>query len=329
MPHRPALRADRTMPRQIRAARFFWKMPRYTTSHVKCAIAPPQSLNQPQAPNLNQLQGLVPNGYLMVQWSDQTMPPRRGRVNCEIGQVDREVPLPGGLPDHRCEVAMDGGVVGQLRVERSDENSALARHHRLALVPHERGDGGADPADPRRPNEHHFDGPRTVAEVGLPFRLEALLLPAVGIAHGRDVDESQRWLLRAFHIARQEDEPGAGAHDGLARSVELLQGRHELPIIEELEQRRALPAGHDETSDLVELPGQPHLDRLDAEPIESFAVEVEVALQGEHADAHGLTRCAPYQPRVWSRSDSLSLEVSIPCMASPKSSETLARMSAS
>src|SRR5215467_2574672 len=106
MPHRPALRADRTMPRQIRAARFFWKMPRYTTSHVKCAIAPPQSLNQPQAPNLNQpqaqslnqpqapslnqpqapslnqpqapslnqpqapslnqLQGLVPNGHLMV-----------------------------------------------------------------------------------------------------------------------------------------------------------------------------------------------------------------------------------------------------------------------
>src|SRR5499427_8810643 len=269
MPHRPALRADRTMPRQIRAARFFWKMPRYTTSHVKCAIAPPQSLNQPQAPSLNRPQApslnrpqapssnspraLVPNGHLMVRWSDQTMPPRRGRVNREIGQVDREVPLPGGLPDHRCEVAMDGGVVGQLRVERSDENSALARHHRLALVPHERGDGGADPADPRRPNEHHFDGPRTVAEVGLPFRLEALLLPAVGVAHGRDVDESQRRLLRAFHIARQEDEPGAGAHDGLARSVELLQGRHELPFIEELEQRRALPAGHDETSDLVEL----------------------------------------------------------------------------
>src|SRR5215470_13824748 len=183
MPHRPAFRAERTMPRQIRAARFFWKMPRYTTSHVKCAIAPPQNLNRlqapnlnrPQAPSLNQPRALVPNGHLMVRWSDQTMPPLGGRVNREIGQGDREVPLPRGLPHHRREVAMDGGVVGQLRVERSDENSALARHHCLALVPHERGDGGADPADPRRPNEHHFDGPRTLAEVGLPFRLEALL----------------------------------------------------------------------------------------------------------------------------------------------------------
>src|SRR5262249_7423749 len=112
--------------------------------------------------------------------------------------------------------------------------------------------------------------------------------------------------------------------------MELLQGRHELPLVEELEQRRALPAGHDETSDLVELPGQPHLDRLDPEPVEGLLMEAEVALQGEHADAHGCAPdAAPYQPRVWSRSDSLSLEVSMPCMASPRSSETLARMSAS
>src|SRR5215471_3309752 len=303
MPHRPALRADRTMPRQIRAARFFWKMPRYTTSHVKCAIAPPQSLNQPQAPNLNQLQALVPHGHLMVRWADQTMPPRGGPVNREIGQLEREVPLPGGLPDHRREVAMDGGVVGQLRVEGSDEDSALACHHRLALVPHERGDGGAGPADARRPNEDHLDGPRTLAEIGLPFRLEAFLLPAVGIAHRRDIDEPQRRLPRALHVARQEDEPGAGAHDGPACGVELLQGRHELPFIEELEQRRALPAGHDETSDLVELPGQPHLDRLDAEPVESLAVEVEVALQGEHADAHGLARCRPLPTNPGSGAD--------------------------
>src|SRR6266446_5984051 len=44
MPHRPALRAESTMPRQMRAARFFWKMLRYTTSQVKCAI--PSSSNE-------------------------------------------------------------------------------------------------------------------------------------------------------------------------------------------------------------------------------------------------------------------------------------------
>src|SRR5258705_7069173 len=44
MPTRPALRAESTMPRQMRAARFFWKMPRYTTSQVKCAM--PSSSNE-------------------------------------------------------------------------------------------------------------------------------------------------------------------------------------------------------------------------------------------------------------------------------------------
>src|SRR6266852_5082951 len=35
MPQRSALRADNTMPRTMRAARFFWKMPRYTTSQIR------------------------------------------------------------------------------------------------------------------------------------------------------------------------------------------------------------------------------------------------------------------------------------------------------
>src|SRR5437773_6150878 len=35
MPQRSALRADKTMPRTMRAARFFWKMPRYTTSQIR------------------------------------------------------------------------------------------------------------------------------------------------------------------------------------------------------------------------------------------------------------------------------------------------------
>src|SRR5262252_5993212 len=196
--------------------------------------------------------------------------------------------LPGGLLHHSREETMHGGIVGQFGMKGGHDDRALPSHHDLVTVPGQRGDAGADPADARSSNEDHLDGPRAFPEVGLPFRLEAFLLTAVGVAHGRDVDHPQRGLLRA------------------------------------------LPAGHDETSNLVELPGQPHLDRLDTEPVEGLAMEVEVTLQGEHADAHGWApEAAPYQPRVWSRSDSLSLEVSIPCMASPRSSETLARMSAS
>src|SRR2546422_338300 len=35
MPQRPAFRELSTMPRVIRAARFFWKIPRYTTSQIR------------------------------------------------------------------------------------------------------------------------------------------------------------------------------------------------------------------------------------------------------------------------------------------------------
>src|SRR4030095_3970731 len=38
MPPGADLRAESTMPRAIRAARFFWKMPRYTTSQIRAAI---------------------------------------------------------------------------------------------------------------------------------------------------------------------------------------------------------------------------------------------------------------------------------------------------
>src|SRR6266478_4774184 len=59
----------------------------------------------------------------------------------------------------------------------------------------------------------------------------------------------------------------------------------------------AFSPGHDEASDLVELPRQPDLDRLETEPVERLAVQVEVALEGEHADDHAVAR----SPRTTSR----------------------------
>src|SRR5215475_3821100 len=174
-----------------------------------------------------------------------------------------------------------------------NNHRALTGHDALTAMHDERSHLRAHPPDAWSPDEDHLDGPATFAKIRLPFRLEALLLPAVCVPLGRDIDEAERRLPRAFHVAGQEYKAGARAHDGLARRVELLERRHEIPFVEELEQGRALPAGHDEPAELVELPGQPDLDRLDAEPVEGLPVQVEVALEGEHAYGHGALLTPP------------------------------------
>src|SRR5262249_45892096 len=79
---------------------------------------------------------------------------------------------------------------------------------------------------------------------------------------------------------------------------------------------------YDETVDVPELLGLTYFDRLDlagaalaAAARERLGVQIEVALEREDADAH-------YQPRVCMRSFSASLLVSMPTMASPRSSLT-------
>src|SRR5262249_61123231 len=78
-----------------------------------------------------------------------------------------------------------------------------------------------------------------------------------------------------------------------------------------------------------QLAGLPDLGGVHAQAPERLGVLREVALESEDPDAHGCALAALYQPRVASRSFSPSVDISIPGMASPRSSETLARTSAS
>src|SRR4029077_9560037 len=96
------------------------------------------------------------------------------------------------------------------------------------------------------------------------------------------------------------------------------------PLVHELEQGRALPARDDETVDVRQLFGLANLDGLDATTRQRLAVQREIALKGEDAD---LQTC--YQPLVWRSSDSASLEVSMPAIASPRSSLTFTSTSGS
>src|SRR5688572_7731633 len=203
--------------------------------------------------------------------------------------VSRKKSPRGSTPafaDHSGEVVVHFGLVRQLRVKGSDEDRALAGHHALVPVVSQRRHRRTHPPDAGCPNEHHLERSPPRTEVPLADRLEGLLLATVRIALRSDIDESERELGGTLDVPGEQDQPGAGAEDGLARRVELLERRHELPRVEQLEKGRALSPGHDEAGHLVELTGHPHLGRVDADPVERLPVEGEVSLEREHADLH-------------------------------------------
>src|SRR5204862_5100772 len=144
----------------------------------------------------------------------------------------------------------------------------------------------------RRPDEEHLDARVDAVEPRHPRGLERLALAPVRVALDGDVNEPERELPRALDLARQDDEPRAGAEERLAGAMELLDRRHEVPRVDELEQGRGLAPGDDQPVDGVELGGLAHLHRLDAALLQRLRVQPEVALEGENADPHR------YQPLV-------------------------------
>ena len=100
---------------------------------------------------------------------------------------------------------MQPRVVGQLRVERGDEEPALAREHRPAVDLGEHLDVRADLLDPRRADE---DRPQRLVLAGhLEVGLERRDLASEGVAPHRDVDQPEV-------VAVEHDHPGARAEDG-------------------------------------------------------------------------------------------------------------------
>ena len=97
-------------------------------------------------------------------------------------------------------------VVGQLRMERRDEEPPLAREHRPAVDLGEHLDARADVLDPRRADE---DGPHRLAlALELEIRLERRDLAAEGVAPDRQIDEPEMVAVEDDHPrARPEDRP--------------------------------------------------------------------------------------------------------------------------
>src|SRR5438067_6829706 len=79
-------------------------------------------------------------------------------------------------------------VVGQLRMERRDDEAPLAQEHRLAIEVGEHLHAAADVAYPRRANE---DTAQRLPVPQLEVGLEARDLPSVPIALDLEVDEAE------------------------------------------------------------------------------------------------------------------------------------------
>ena len=148
---------------------------------------------------------------------------------------------------------MHARVAGQLRMERGDEDPALAREDRAAVVLGQHLDVVTGLLDPGRADEDAAQ--RLGVALQLEVGLEARDLAAVGVAPHDDVQQPEV-------LAVEHDHPGAGAEDGplepaqrLVDPVEAHQPR---------DRGRLAPRDH-EPVETVELLGLAHLDHLRAE----------------------------------------------------------------
>ena len=172
---------------------------------------------------------------------------------------------------------MEPRVVGQLRMERGDEEAPLAREHRMPVVLGQHLDAGPDLLDPRRADE---DGLDPLAAGELEVGLERGDLAAEGVPAHREVDEAEV-------VAVEHDHPGARPED---RRLEAADRLVEAVEVHEPRERGRLAARDHEPVEPVQLLGLAHLDHVGAEAPQHRRVLAEVSLHGEDTDPERLHR---------------------------------------
>src|SRR5262249_2010751 len=181
------------------------------------------------------------------------------------------------------------GVVGQFRVERRDEEAALAGQDWMAVDLGEDLDVGPDLLDPRRADEDGAQRPALAGE--LEVGLERGDLAPEGVPAHREVDEAEM-------VAVEHDHPGAGAEH---RAPELAQRLVEAVEPHQARERRRLAARDDEPVEPVELLRDADLDDVGAEAPQHRRVLAEVPLHGKYADPKRLHAEMVSPHGVWSR----------------------------
>src|SRR4051794_24060976 len=170
------------------------------------------------------------------------------------------------------EHLVDASVVGQLRMERGNEQPPLAREHRVTVDLGQHLDVRADVLEPWSADEHRTQ--RLVAVADVEIRLEARDLAPERVAPHAEVAEREV-------VAVEDNHPGARPEDRLREIPERL--------VEPVEphqphERRGLAAGDDEPVESLDLLGLANLDDVRAQPAQHRRVLAEVSLDGEDAD---------------------------------------------
>ena len=173
---------------------------------------------------------------------------------------------------------MHARVVGQLRVEGSDQEAALSHQHGLAVELGQHLDLRRRSPDTRRADEDATQGLVVAGQVEI--GLEARHLPAIGVALAPRRRARPRCSRSSMIMpgARAQDRPLEFAH----RPVEPVE-------LHQSHDRRRLAAGNDKAVEPFQLLGLPYLDRIRAEPPQHRRVLAEVALDGQNADHAGIT----------------------------------------
>ncbi len=184
---------------------------------------------------------------------------------------------------------MEAGVVGEFGVEGGGHGASLANGDGRVVFAFggDHLDAFSDVLDFGGADEDHFDGLGGLeASEKFAFADRAVDLAAVGIAPDADVEGAEAFLLRVFHFTGEKDCAGASTEGGF-EADELFEF-FESFLAEEFEECAGFAARDDESVDGVELLGLFDEDDFGAELFETAAVGVEIALQGQDSDFHGV-----------------------------------------
>src|SRR5215469_7478706 len=178
--------------------------------------------------------------------------------------------------------------------------------------------------DDRSTNKYHFE--RLLLEHGRTTGNVAGDLPSVSVANDGHVHEIQRILLGMLDVFRKENCARAGSEDGAAALGEFYDFVRQAFFLQELQLRRALPAGQNQAVATFEVLGGAHFCCLRAKLLEHCRMRLEISLHRQDSNLHSACSIprpfptATYQPRVDSRSFSSNCRTSSPRIASPNSS---------
>src|SRR3954451_108831 len=188
----------------------------------------------------------------------------------------------GLLSNQIQEPLVHARVTRQLRMERGDKDTSVAREDAVAFVLGQHLDAGPDLLDPGRADEDAADG--RVLSGHVQICLEAPHLATERVAAYGDVGEAEERLagLRVDRVAGDEDHPCARPED---RRLERTQRLVEAVQLHEAADGGRLPARDDEPVETGELLRLADLDCVGAERAQRGDVLAEVPLEGEDADA--------------------------------------------